>query len=85
MRTKIDEYSTIVKDLKLNYPELTDFELLSLAIQIERNHILENGLVVSRSDSNPSGLEAIAIALGFKGGQLDYTITDALRDIVDKK
>lgn len=84
MRTKIDDYSTIVKDLKLDYPKLTEFELLSLAIQIERNHILENGLVVSRSDSNPSGLEAIAYALGFKGGQIEYTITDALKDILDK-
>jgi len=45
---------------------LSDFEILSLAIQIERNQILENGLVVSSLDQSPSGLEAIAIALGFE-------------------
>lgn len=83
MRTTIEDYSTIAKDLKLDYPKLTDFELLTLAIQIERNQILENGLVVG--NSNPSALEAIAYALGFKGEQIEYTITDALRDIVDKK
>lgn len=85
MRTKIDDYSTIVKDLKLDYPKLTEFELLSLAIQIERNQILENGLVVSRSDSTPSGFETVAYALGYKGEQLNYTITDALKDIVNKE
>jgi len=85
MRTIIEDYSKIAKDLKLDYPKLTDFELLTLAIQIERNQILENGLVVSTTNSNPSGLEAIAYSLGFKGEQIEYTITDALRDIVDKQ
>jgi len=83
MRSNIQDYQAIVKDLKLDYPKLTEFELLTLAIQIERNQILENGLVVG--NSNPSGLEAIAYALGFKGEQIEYTITDALRDIVAKK
>lgn len=66
MKTKIQNYNQIVKDLKKDYPKLSDYELLSLAIQIERNQLIENGLVVSTNDSNPSGLEAIAIALGYE-------------------
>ncbi|WP_343626576.1 histidine kinase [Flavobacterium lindanitolerans] len=66
MRTEIENYKTIAKQLKENHPKLTDFEILSLAIQIERNQILENGLVVSTSDMHPTGLEAIAKALDYK-------------------
>lgn len=66
MKSKIDNYNQIVKDLKKDYQNFTDFELLSLAIQIERNQLIENGLVVSTDDKTPSGLEAIAIALGFE-------------------
>jgi len=65
MKVTIEDYNKIARQLKEEYPKLSDFEILSLAIQIERNQILENGLVVSSSDKHPSGLEAIAIALGF--------------------
>jgi hypothetical protein len=70
MKNQIQNYNQIVSDLKKDYQKLTEFELLSLAIQIERNQILENGFVVSSDDINPSGLEAIAIALGFENS--DY-------------
>jgi hypothetical protein len=66
MKTSIRNYTEIVRELKVNYPKLTEFEILTLAIQIERNEILENGLVVSSKDSEPTGIEAIAIALGYK-------------------
>lgn len=66
MKNHIQNYNQIVSDLKKDYQKLTEFELLSLAIQIERNQILENGFVVSSDDRYPSGLEAIAIALGFE-------------------
>ena len=66
MKNQIQNYNQIVNDLKKDYQKLTEFELLSLAIQIERNQILENGFVVSSDDRHPSGLEAIAIALGFE-------------------
>jgi hypothetical protein len=69
MKITIEDYSRIAKRLKEEYPKLSDFEILSLAIQIERNQILENGLVVSSSDKHPVGLEAIAIALGFEGNK----------------
>ena len=70
MKNQIQNYNQIVSDLKKDYQKLTEFELLSLAIQIERNQILENGFVVSSDDRHPSGLEAIAIALGFENS--DY-------------
>lgn len=66
MKNQIQNYNQIVGILKKDYQKLTEFELLSLAIQIERNQILENGLVVSSDDRHPSGLVAIAIALGFE-------------------
>lgn len=66
MLTEIKHYQEIEKTLKLDYPRLTDFERLSLAVQIERNQLLENGLNISRTDESPASLEAIAIALGFE-------------------
>lgn len=66
MKNQIQNYNQIVSDLKKDYQKLTEFELLSLAIQIERNQILENGFVVSSDDRHPSGLEAIAMAFGFE-------------------
>ena len=66
MQSKINNYSTIAKELKRFHPDLTEYERLSLAIGIERNMIIENGLNVSRNDKYPASLEAIAIALGYK-------------------
>lgn len=65
MKIGIRNYKEITKELKVNYPKLTEYEIFTLAIQIERNEILENGLVVSSKDNTPSGIEAIAIALGY--------------------
>lgn len=53
-------------ELKSGYPKLTDFELLSIAVQIQRNEILIAGLTVSQSDKRPSALEKIAILLDEK-------------------
>ncbi|MDI6050818.1 hypothetical protein QLS31_13365 [Flavobacterium sp. XS2P24] len=53
-------------DLKSGYPKLTDFELLSIAVQIQRNDILIAGLTVSQLDKHPSALEKIAILLDEK-------------------
>lgn len=83
MKVEIENYGKIAKQLREEYTRLSDFEILSLAIQIERNQILENGLVVSTLDKYPSGLEAIAIALGFRD-KLDVSITDVLQDIANK-
>jgi hypothetical protein len=65
MQLEIKSCSKIIKDLKEEFPNFTDFELYTLAIQIQRNLILENGLNVSRNDKHPASLEAIAIALGY--------------------
>ncbi|WP_427875354.1 histidine kinase [Flavobacterium sp. MMS24-S5] len=84
MKLQIENYNRIAKQLKDEYSKLSDFEILSLAIQIQRNQILENGLVVSSSDKHPSALEAIAIALGYEGSN-SVTITDALRNISNRE
>lgn len=76
---RIQTYNAIVKDLKLDYPKLTDYEVLNLAIQIQRNQILESAFNVSYTDKHPSALEAVAIALGHTDGQFKDTITDVLK------
>ncbi len=85
MKSKIENYSIIAEKLKKEYSKLSEFEILSLSIQIERNEILENALAVSFNDEHPSALESIAIALGFKNGQTDTTITDAIIDLNNTK
>lgn len=76
---RVQTYAEIVKDLKLDYPKLTDFEVLNLTIQIQRNQILQGGFNVSSTDRHPSALEAIAITLGYTDGQFKDTITDVLK------
>lgn len=51
------------EDLKSVYPKLTDFEMLSIAVQMQRNDILVSGLTVSQSDKFPPALEKIAILI----------------------
>ncbi|WP_179950456.1 hypothetical protein [Spirosoma aerolatum] len=62
--------------------KLTNEQALPIAVQIQRNQILENGLVVSRSDSSPAGLEALAIALGYDKAE-SVSINGNLSDIGD--
>ena len=76
----IDE---IVKGLKQDYPKLTDYELLSIAVQQQRNEILVAGLNISRTDNHPSALEAIAIQTGYNQPLSDLTIIDSLNQIAD--
>lgn len=55
--------SKYVDDLKKDYPKLTDYELLHVATQIQRNDILVAGLTISQSNRHPSALEKIATLL----------------------
>ena len=77
--TKIQSYEAIATDLRSEYPDLTQFETLTLAIQIQKNEILENAFNVSRNDNYPSSLEAIAISLGYTSDQFKQTITEVLK------
>jgi len=55
------------EELKEAYPNLSDHQLLDAAIQLQRNDILVAGLQVSQNNDHPSGIEAIAIQLGYEG------------------
>lgn len=55
----------LAKDLQTEY-KLTNYEALTLALKAEKNELLKLGFVISSSDSHPSGLEAIAIGVGFQ-------------------
>lgn len=71
----MENFKSIYKycdDLKLDYPKLSDYELLSIAVQMQRNDILKAGLNVTQSDERPTSLEAIAMQLGITGdGAID--------------
>ncbi len=66
IKNTIRELDEIKQDFKEKYPKLTEFELLQLAIQHQRNRILVAAFVISPTDKYPGALEAIAIQLGFE-------------------
>lgn len=82
MQTTIESIHKIAEDLRKTYSELTIAESLTLAVQIERNQILENAFSVSRSDSHPPSLEAIAISLGYDDATSN--LVEAINSIADK-
>lgn len=55
----------LANDLKEEF-KLSDFEALSLALKAEQNELIKISFNISNSDSHPTNLEAIAIALGYK-------------------
>jgi len=64
MITQISDYTSLADQLKRENPELSTYEAFTLAIQIQRNEILENAFVVARDSKDyPSALEDIAISL----------------------
>jgi hypothetical protein len=85
LQTKIDAFTLIAKELRLDFPNLTLYEALTLAVQIQRNNILENGLAVSRTDKTPPALEAIAMSLGYSNQQGSPTITEVVKHFIDNK
>lgn len=82
MRTEIQTYFQIEKDLKVDYPDMSDYERLSIAVQIQRNQLLENGLAVSTDDSKPSAPEAISIALGYTSPG-STTLTQSVNNLIN--
>jgi hypothetical protein len=76
------DIDSLAKDFKKDYPELTDYEALSLAVQLQKNQILIAGFNISRTDKYPASLEAIAIQLGYQNKKgKDSNIMDMLNSI----
>lgn len=69
IKNTLGELDEIKKELKEYFPKLTEFELLQIAVQHQRNRILVSAFVIGSSDSYPGALEAIAIQLGFSTNQ----------------
>ena len=65
-----ENISEYYNQIKLDYPTLSDYELLSIAVQMQHNDILRAGLVVSQADSHPSALEGITMQLGIGSGNV---------------
>jgi len=55
--------------LRLEFPHITAYESLDIAIKLEQLKLFRAAFVISSTDSLPSALEAIAIQLGFKANQ----------------
>lgn len=64
--TSIGRATKIASDFKKEHPKLSEFEALTLAIQLQRNQILKAAFAVSSTDAHPSALEAMATALGHR-------------------
>ncbi len=56
----------LAADLKEDYPSLTDYESLNLALKAESNQLFRTAYVITANDSTPTALEAIALALGHR-------------------
>lgn len=64
MVSEITDYTELADKLMKQNEDLTTYEAYNLAIQIQRNQILENAFVVAQDSKDyPSALEDIAISL----------------------
>ncbi|WP_443945575.1 hypothetical protein ACJVDH_00255 [Pedobacter sp. AW1-32] len=54
---------TKAKEIKEDFPSLTDYEALDIATKIIYNELMVKANVISLSDSYPSALEKIALEL----------------------
>lgn len=77
MNENYSQIGDICSALREDYPNLSDYEILNLSIQLQRNEILIAGLGVNSSDRVPAFLEATAIQLGYK------THGQTLLDVLD--
>ncbi len=55
----------LATELKREF-KISDYESLTLALKVEQNELIKKAFVISSTDSHPTGLEAIAISLGYK-------------------
>lgn len=61
------EVTEIAKDVLRENPKISIYESLTIAVQIQRNRLLIEGLGIRDEKLGiPNSLEAIAIALGFE-------------------
>lgn len=65
-----DNIDKLAERLKINYPKLTTFQALNLAIQKQRNQILIAAHVVSASNLHPSAIEKIAMEMHESANEL---------------
>lgn len=59
------ELDEIKKELKEYFPKLTEFELLQIAVQHQRNRILCAAFVISQTDSYPGCLRSNCYSIRF--------------------
>lgn len=76
--------------LKSDFPKLSDYERLNIAVQMQKNDILISGLGISETNEQPAFIEAVAIELGMSPlgrsipGSVSYEIgriADAIEEL----
>lgn len=75
------DVNELYQDLKNDFPKMSDYELMKLAIEWNRNEIFQNAFC--SYGEHPSFLEAIAIQMGYepKGGR---TLLDSIESLSEK-
>lgn len=83
MKTLINEVSETVKILENDLPNLTEKEIIHLAIELhklqaaqEANELFKKAFVMYNTDEYPGALEAIAIQLGFTLHKAEFLSKD---------
>jgi hypothetical protein len=70
-------------DLMRDYPSLTEYEALTLAIGMRKNDILKSAFMVNSDNDYPVAFEAIAMALGFDNARGSGNIAKSIDSIAD--
>lgn len=78
------EVTEIAKDVLRENPKISIYESLTIAVQIQRNRLLKDGLGIHDPKLEiPTNLQAIAIALGYEK-RMDSSIKHAIKNLADK-
>jgi len=81
MNAKILNYVEIAKQLKKEHPMLTEFEVLSLAVQMEKKLVLVNDFVANSDDEISFELDALGIDQGYIDDKFQKSITNVLNEM----
>ena len=76
------ELFKICEDLKKQFPKMSDYELMTLSIQINKNDILQKAFAVTKH--YPSALEAIGMQMGYSSTGGTTTLPEAIESIAHR-
>ena len=78
----MQEIDEIYDDLKRKFSKMSDYELMTLSIQINKNHILQRAFAVTKG--YPSALETIGMQMGYSSTGGTTTLPEAIESIANR-